>query len=133
MTVNQQCPEEPNREMPGHVYVVPDKNWGFEAVGRDDHPGICIDCNEKQRKVRLCKGRDFETLNPKYRASYMVILSDDENGLKKDTAFQQKLTEFRLRKVLLYYKGEKPRYIGTINKNDFQYLLNFVNRAIPND
>ncbi|MEN8217514.1 MAG: hypothetical protein ABFS56_14320 [Pseudomonadota bacterium] len=136
MTTHQHCPEEPSREMPGHVYMVPDKHWKFEAIGRDDHPGVCIDCDDTRRKARLCRGRDAKTLRPQYRASYAVISPDDRNGLEKDTAFGKVPTEFKLHKVLLYYP---ERHIGSLDQSDFHdflracTLINLVNRAIPNE
>lgn len=36
---------DPGTELPGTIYAVPDRWWGFHAVGREDHPGACIHCS----------------------------------------------------------------------------------------
>ncbi|MDA1055123.1 MAG: hypothetical protein O3C40_32275 [Planctomycetota bacterium] len=48
------------RELPGSVYQVPDKMWGFDAVGRIEHPGACTACDVHKRQAVLLKGTDAE-------------------------------------------------------------------------
>ncbi len=124
-------------DMIGDIYMVPNKHWGFETINTKDHPGIFCYYDEKQRTVLLFKGMSFRRHHPKYRASYVVIYPDEENGLTNPTLFSLIPKPIRLHKVKLYYekgKGNKSRYIGKLSQADFQYILNqlnVINKLVP--
>ncbi len=65
--------------------MVPDHFWGFDSVGRTEHPGACVACSEELRIATLLKGRDALT-ERRQRGSY-VIEPTRANGLAKLTAF----------------------------------------------
>lgn len=107
-------PSDPPNEMPGDVLRVPDKLWGFEAVGRTDHPGACVYCYPDGRNVAMAKGGS-RIPKQKYRANYVIVEPDEDNGLSAVTAFSTQPQSIRLKKLLLFYperfKGKLPEMI----------------------
>src|SRR4051794_37937701 len=65
-------PEPSDDELPGTIFAVPDTHWGFEAVGREDHPGICTDCRLEGMQATLVKGRDAATDRGPARTRFVV-------------------------------------------------------------
>jgi hypothetical protein len=104
--------------LPASVFAVPDKFWGFQAVGRVDHPGVCVDCQPAVSTARLVRGRDAAT----YRGSrlhVLIVRPTRRNGLTKPTAFELVPRAMSLRRVRLLYPS---RYMGRLDDDDFQRL-----------
>ena len=113
------------RELPGTVYSVPDKFWGFEAVGREDHPGICMACNASQRQASLIKGTDARTTRW-HSVGRVLVDPTPSNGLVKTTAFELAPRLFRLRRVVLLHDD---RRMGKLDPPDFDRLKRELDRV----
>lgn len=71
----------------GRVVVVPDKHWGFQAVGRDGHPGVCLPpASLAQRAFHALKGASLGE-HP-VRAWETVVQPDEGNGLRHATRLE---------------------------------------------
>lgn len=46
------CPDS-LADLPGTVFFVPDRWWGFETPGGRDHPGVCIATDGTARATML--------------------------------------------------------------------------------
>jgi len=114
-------------ELPGSVYKVPDKMWGFDAVGRIEHPGACTSCTPHQRQAVLLQGTDAKLAGRGY-PQVVVISPSAPNGLTKPTAFAVEPRIFRLRKVELL---AKDRRIGTLEPAELNLLRNALERVWP--
>lgn len=115
-------------ELPGSVYMVPDKFWGFQAIGRDDHPGACTRCDAAAALAILVKGSDIAGLRGLH--GYLVIGPTRDNGLKKPTAFALQPRPFRLRRVLLMHPN---RRIGQLDADDALRLQRELERLFPTE
>jgi hypothetical protein len=80
-------PVPSDKQLPGTVFAVPDRHWGFSAVGREDHPGICTAARPKTIQATLVKGRDAATDRSPLRTRFDVDPSL-LNGLRKTTSFE---------------------------------------------
>lgn len=98
--------------MIGNLYQVPDKWWGFEAVGRKDHPGACVSMASAHR-VNLFKGTDPRSAD--FNLVQIEVEPDDSNNLLKTTSFGVKPYQQNARKVGLL-QGEK--FIGVLVEAD---------------
>ena len=73
--------------LPGTVFAVPDRLWGFEADGRKDHPGICTAARPGTIHATLVKGQDAATDRNPHQTRFVVEPSQ-MNGLRKTTSFE---------------------------------------------
>ena len=73
--------------LPGMVFAVPDQLWGFEAVGREDHPGICTAARPETGHATIVKGRDAATDRGPHQTRFVVEPSL-MNGFRKTTSFE---------------------------------------------
>lgn len=119
MRQHEQRPTNPSQEMPGDVYIIPDKHWRI-TTNSTEHPGVCIKYNEEQREVVLCKGTSATNIPEYYQDCYTIIEPKEKNGLSKGTAFFHQPQIMRLHKVLLYYP---ERHIGSLDQEDLKNML----------
>src|SRR5436190_23771109 len=91
---------DPGKDLPGSIYMVPDKFCGFEAVGRIDHPGACVFCDVPGGSATLVKGTDLFAARPG-RHEVLVVDPSSDNGLRKATAFAIVPRRFKLRRLAL--------------------------------
>jgi hypothetical protein len=117
----------PERDLPGSVYMVPDKFWGFSAVGRTEHPGACTACLSEEQVAILLKGRDAVTLRGK--AAHWFVDPSPGNGLEKITAFELLPYRFPLRRVLLMHP---QRRVGQLAADDLDGMHRALERLFPN-
>src|SRR5437016_5681478 len=76
---------DPETDLLGSIYRVPDAMWGFWAPFRDWHPGVCVSVHPGTRQVTLIKGTSqLSRLAPGQPA--VVIDPTPENGLEVPTA-----------------------------------------------
>src|SRR5262249_26088282 len=54
--------------LPGAVFMVPNRHWGFEVVSASDHPGACTHYQPGANDATLVKGTDAE--NVRHRRGY---------------------------------------------------------------
>ena len=103
-------------ELAGDLFQVPDKWWGFEAFGRDNHPGACVGYVPPGFKATLLKGTD--TRSVRYDDVYVVVNNDAGNGLKKPTAFAIKPRLFSARRVAMLIDDR----IGQLSPEDLETM-----------
>jgi hypothetical protein len=113
-------------DIPGSTYSVPDKFWGFSAVGREDHPGACTACNLTDQLAILLKGSD--AFARKSRTPAYVVQPTHGNGLRKATAFELVPRAFRLRRLMLLHEN---RRIGQLDPDDLRDLRRALQRRFP--
>ena len=82
----------------GQVFAVPDKWWGFEAVGREDHPGACVREEAATGDCNLLKGTGAENRR-RYHPTEMLIVATPANGLLKNTLFALRPRPFRRHRI----------------------------------
>lgn len=112
----------------GCVFAVPDKWWGFDAEGRDHHPGACVQELPAKRSFVLLKGTGAEN-KTKYYANELVVAATATNGLAKLTVFSLKPWPFREHKV----RNLVPeRVMGRLSENDLTRLQTAMVRQFGN-
>ena len=103
-------------DLVGNLYRFPDKWWGFEAFGRDDHPGACVGYDDTGFRVTMIKGTDTRAAH--YGSVTIVVQNTTENGLLKPTAFAIKPREFSTRRVELL----TDKLIGRLSQSDLERI-----------
>jgi hypothetical protein len=97
---------------------VPDAWWGFQAEGREDHPGACVLEVPARREWILLKGTGAETYEKLHRTQ-VLIHPTEENGLLKNTIFSLKPRPKRDHQV----RNLIPeRVMGNLSGQDLQLL-----------
>ena len=114
----ESVPMSESDDVVGTVLAVPDKWWGFEAVGRDHHPGACVLERPATQEFCLLKGTGAENRR-KYHSAEVVIASTDTNGLKKSTLFSLRPWPFRLHKISNLLPD---RVMGRLSDDDLRKL-----------
>jgi hypothetical protein len=115
---------DPERDLPGSVYAVPDSYWGFEAPGRTSHPGACSQCSVAGQHATFVKGTDVRSSRPDI-TPILLIQPSEANGLSKETAFALAPRRLRLHKaVLLHYN----RRMGVLDPEDLARLRGELTR-----
>jgi hypothetical protein len=120
-------PVPSDNELPGMVFAVPDRLWGFEAVGREDHPGICTAARPKMMLATLVKGRDAATARGPLRTRFVVEPSQF-NGLRKTTSFELVPYPMSLRRVRLLFPD---RRMGKLEPVPFAKLRRRLAQLFP--
>lgn len=82
----------------GRIFAVPDKWWGFSAVGRDEHPGACVQQSPVTSDWILLKGTGAENKD-RIRPTEMLVSPSEKNCFLKDTVFDLKPRPFRSHKL----------------------------------
>ncbi len=119
-----------NDRLPGNVYFVPDKFWGFRAVGRDDHPGVCLFCFAECNSVMMSKGTGASSKAMNRSENPYLVFPTKKNGLTKETAFDLVPKRFRLHRVLLL---EPERKIGELDEADRKAMQDELRRIFQVD
>src|SRR5690349_19029233 len=63
---------DPDQDLPGAVFMVPNRYWGFEGSTSDDHPGACAHYQERARQAILVKGTDAENVRSPRRFYFVA-------------------------------------------------------------
>jgi hypothetical protein len=95
--------------LPGAVFMVPNRHWGFEVVSASDHPGACTHYQPGAKDAILVKGTDAE--NVRHPRGYFFADASEENGLQKRTAFRLVPEPFRLHRLKLYFPERHLGYL----------------------
>ena len=120
---------DPDRDLPGAVFMIPNSHWGFEVVSADDHPGACVHYFAERRDSGvLLKGTDAE--NVRHPRFYWNVEPTVENGLDKLTAFHLVPRYFRLRRLQLYFP---ERHIGRLDGETLRSLREELARLYPEE
>jgi hypothetical protein len=106
-----------DRELVGSIYGVPDRWWGFDVVGRDKHPGACVNRIAASEKVQLLKGTDPKSA--RYQVSQVLVEPDETNHLSKATSFAIRPFVFSARRVAQLHFN---RLIGALRHDDLQRM-----------
>ena len=120
-------PVPSDNELPGTVFAVPDRHWGFDAVGREDHPDICTAARPETIRATLVKGRDAATDRGPLRTRFVVDPSP-LNGLRKTTSFQLVPLTMSLRRVRLLFPD---RRMGKLEPVPFAKLRRRLAQLFP--
>jgi hypothetical protein len=117
---------DPEKDLLGSIYKVPDAMWGFWAPFRDWHPGVCVFFNRTTRRVTLVKGTSL-TGRGSGGPTTVVIEPTPDNGLEVPTAFNLlEVRQYRPRRVALLHE---ERRLGRIEPTVLAELHNYVWRA----
>jgi hypothetical protein len=106
------APEEFDADalLPGAVFMVPNRHWGFEVVSAADHPGACTHYQPGAKDATLVKGTDAD--NVRNRRGYFFVDASEENGLEKRTALRLvPEPPFRLHRLKLYFPERHLGYL----------------------
>jgi hypothetical protein len=103
---------------------VPDKVWGFEAVGRVEHPGACVVLNEAQRNAVFLKGGS----SPSRHCACMSVEPTAHSGLKKRTWFELAPRVLPLRRAVLLHHD---RRLGALTRDEHIFALKELHRLFP--
>jgi hypothetical protein len=95
--------------LPGAVFMVPNRHWGFAVVSGSDHPGACIHYQPGAKDAILVRGTDAD--NVRYPRGYFFADASEENGLKKRTAFRLVPEPIRLHRLKLYFPERHLGYL----------------------
>ena len=120
-------PVPSDNELPGTVFAVPDRHWGFNAVGREDHPDICTAARPETICATLVKGRDAAT-DRRPRRTRFVVEPSLLNGLRKTTSFQLVPLTMSLRRVRLLFPN---RRMGKLEPDLFTKLRRRLAQLFP--
>jgi hypothetical protein len=102
----------------GRVFAVPDAWWGFDAVGREDHPGATVQELPARSEWILLKGTGAENRERIHRTE-VLIDPTDENGLFKETVFSLAPRPFRTHRL----RNLVPeRVMGRLADNELKLL-----------
>lgn len=121
-------PFEPNRDLPGAVLMVPNRQWGFEVVSAADHPGACTHYLSGASNAILVKGTDAEHV--RYPHRYFFAEPTEENGLHKITAFELVPRRLRLHRLKLFFP---ERYLGRLAEVTLHVLRAELARLHPEE
>lgn len=105
----------------GLVLAVPDKFWGFEALGRADHPGVMVREVGDGRHLFAFKGTHAEGAKRLY--DQLEVDPDDENGLTKATLFQLEPRRLKLRAARLLCGERRMGRLGEADRARFRAEL----------
>ncbi|MBV9123315.1 MAG: hypothetical protein JO112_08160 [Planctomycetes bacterium] len=119
---------DPAQDLPGAVFMVPNRQWGFEGLTSDDHPGACAHYQERTREAILVKGTDAGHVRLPRR--FYVVAPTPGNGLSKETAFELVPRYFRLHRVRLFYP---ERHLGRLDEAALHGLCDELARLHPEE
>lgn len=107
------------KELPGSVYMIPDRLWAIQAKGREDHPGACVHCDLSARLSFLNKGTDVYSAR-KGRFLLVIVVPSAKNGLGKPTAFALDPRRIRMHKLLTFHQGKE--WLGRLEEEYFRVM-----------
>jgi hypothetical protein len=119
---------DPDKDLPGAVFMVPNRYWGFEGSTSDDHPGACAHYQESARQAILVKGTDAENVRSPRR--FYFVAPAPGNGLSKETAFELVPRYFRLHRIRLFYP---ERHLGWLDDANLHGLCDELARLHPEE
>jgi hypothetical protein len=120
-------PFDPDRELWGAVFMVPDRHWDI-ATARPDHPGACAHYQAGDRTAVLVKGTDADNLRTFH--GYFLVGPTDGNGLEKRTGFELVPRPFRVHRLRVYYP---ERYLGRLDDSTRLALCEELARLHPEE
>ena len=117
---------DPERDLPGAVFMVPNAHWGFEIVTATDHPGACLEYRPASRVGVLVQGTDVEHIT--HRHLYYEVQPDEKNKLQKPTAFRLVPRYLRLHRLKLYFP---ERHVGDLDEATLNAVREELARLHP--
>jgi hypothetical protein len=115
---------DPDRDLPGCIFMVPNEQWDIESATSTDHPGACVHYQEASHSAILVKGTDVENLRD--LRGYRIVVPAANNGLSRPTAFELVPRYFRLHKIRVLYP---ERHLGTLDEATLFALCEELARA----
>lgn len=124
-------PDEPGFRWFGVVLAVPDKFWGFAALGRSDHPGLMIgEVGESGEGRHLFAFKGTHAEGAKRLYNQLLVEPDAESGLTKETLFLLEPRRLPRRAALLMHAD---RRMGCLGAEDRQRLESELLRILGPD
>lgn len=119
---------EPAVDLPGVVFMVPNRHWGFKSISADDHPGVCLEYLEEENLGLLLQGTDANHITS--HSEYYFVEPTTENGLTKKTAFRLVVRFFRWHRLRLYFP---ERYMGRLDEQTLLALRKEIAQLYPEE
>jgi hypothetical protein len=119
---------EPSRDLPGAVFMIPNRHWGFEVVSAVDHPGTCLHYSQTRHDGLLLQGTDANNVLRSH--GYYIVMPTAENGLQIPTAFRLTPQYFRRHRLRLYFP---QRYLGRLDEDTLLALRDELARLNPEE
>src|SRR5262249_53703370 len=88
---------DPDRDLPGCIFMVPNEQWDIESATSTDHPGACVHYQEASHSAILVKSTDVENLRD--LRGYRVVVPAAVRGLARPPAFELVPRSVRLQKI----------------------------------
>jgi hypothetical protein len=108
------------RDLPGIVFMVPNRQWAFFNRNFVDHPGACVHSRPEQHHAVLVKGTDADKVPRRTRYDHYLVSPTRTNGLEKQTAFKLAPRYLRLHKVRLL---DPERCLGRLDDAELRAPL----------
>ncbi len=122
------APFDPDRDLWGAVFLIRNRQWGFESATSDEHPGACAHYRAGDRDAVLLKGTDADHL--RCDRGYYFVPPNADNGLTKLTAFALVPRYFRVHRLRTYHP---QRYLGRLDEATRLALCDELARTQPED
>jgi len=119
---------DPNEDLPGAVFMVPNRDWKIKGSTSDDHPGACAHYQERAREAIVVKGTDAE--NVRFSRRFYFVAPTQGNGLSKKTAFELVPRPIRLHRIRLFYP---ERHLGWLDDATLHALCDELARLHPEE
>lgn len=127
-TVDEHLGFDEDRDLPGAVFMVPNRRWGFEVVSAEDHPGACLHYSHARRSGQMLQGTDASMIRSEIL--YHIIEPNSENGLKKPTAFKLAPRYIRRHNLITFIP---QRIMGRLSESQLLALRNELARLNPEE
>ena len=115
---------DPDRDLPGCIFMVPNEQWEIDSATSTDHPGACVYYQHASHSAILVKGTDVD--NVRDLRGYRVVAPAPGNGLSRPTAFELVPRYFRLHKIRVLYP---ERHLGQLDETALFALCEELARA----
>lgn len=113
-------------DLPGMIFMVPNKFWGFYSPTSEDHPGVCTSTDLEGRSAVLLKGTDRR--KTQFRRQYYYVIPSRRNGMDKSCAFELAPLNFPIGRVLMM---RPERVMGVLDDDDLKGIRAALERLFP--
>jgi hypothetical protein len=114
------------RDLPGAVFMVPNKQWGFVNRNSAGHPGACIHSRPEQWHAVFLKGTDAVNIRGRRQFDHHFVSESPANGLKTQTAFELAPRYLPLHKVRLLYPERRIGRLDDVDLNELRARLAYI-------
>ena len=108
--------------------MIPDRQWGFVAPGRTDHPGVCLHVHPQPQQAVFLKGTNAAS---RFGSRYYIVEPTEANGLEKLTAFDIAPRILALQRVR-WWSAEPRRRCGRVTNDELAEMRAVSEKLFPN-